>query len=483
MSAGQQVLAKLLVGNGLLNEKQCVKLFQQAPDPEDALAKLVKGGHVSDRVGVQVLEMYRQKMAKLADQPVENGDAAAPAEKQEKPAPKPAEPAAKSPEPQAEVKQAPAVAKTVSSRPEVAADASGKQLMHAILKKARELGASDVHIAPGLSPILRYHAQLQEMEMPPLSPDEAREALVALLDPERRALFDEHHDLDFCYDGGAELGRFRTNYLMEQNGTGGTFRLISSTVPNLDDLGMPQTVEKFTTYAVGIVLITGPKSCGKTTTLAAMIDLINRTRADHVITIEDPIEFVHPCKLGHISQREVGTHTKTFGNALRAALREAPQVIMVGEMRDLETTSLAVSAAETGHLVLATLHTPDAIRTIGRVLDVFPPKEQGQIRAMLSESLRGVVSQQLVPSKDGKSMHLALEILVNTSAIGNLIREERAFQIRGAMQTGRKLGMVLLDDSLLRLVAEGKIDPQEAVSRASDTDYVTKELSRPPAKK
>jgi twitching motility protein PilT len=372
----------------------------------------------------------------------------------------------------------PAKPKKESTRPDIAADAKGKELIHGILKKARELGASDVHIAPGLSPVMRFHAKLIEMEMPKLAPDTIRGALVALLDPVRRAEFEEHSDLDFCYDAGPELGRFRTNYLVEQGGSAGVFRLIDAKITTLEELGMPQIVEKFTTYAVGIVLITGPKSCGKTTTLAAMIDLINRTRADHVVTIEDPIEFVHPCKMGHISQREVGTHTKTFGNALRAALREAPQVIMVGEMRDLETTSLAVSAAETGHLVLATLHTPDAIRTIGRVLDVFPPKEQGQIRAMLSESLRGDVSQQLVPSKDGKEMHLALEILVNTSAIGNMIREERAFQIRGAMQTGRRLGMVLLDDSLLRLAAEGKIDPQEAAARASDVDYVMKELGR-----
>lgn len=487
--AGQQVLAKLLVGNGLLNEKQCVKLFQQAPDPEDALAKLVKGGHVSDRVGVQILEMYRQKLAKQAESPAENGAAAAekPAEKAvEKPATKPAQPTAKAPEPQPEAKKAPATAKATSSRPDVAADTGGKQLLHSILKKARELGASDVHITPGLSPILRYHAQLQEMDFPPLSPQQANDALVSLLDAEKRAYFEEHKDLDFCYEGGEELGRFRTNYLLEQNGPCGIFRLINSVVPNLSELGLPQIVEKFTTYAVGIVLVTGPKGCGKTTTMAAMVDLVNRTRADHVITIEDPIEFVHPCKKGHISQREVGSHTKSFGNALRAALREAPQVIIVGEMRDLETTSLAVSAAETGHLVIATLHTPDAIRTIGRVLDVFPPKEQGQIRAMLSESLRGVVSQQLVPSKDGKSMHMALEILVNTSAIGNLIREDRAFQIRGAMQTGKRLGMILMDDSLLKLVSEGKIDPEEAALRASDTDYMTKELAKlaaPAAKK
>ncbi len=481
MSAGQQVLAKLLIGNGLLNEKQCVKLFQQAPDPEDALNKLVKGGHVSDRVGVQVLEMYRSKMAKLAEGPSAGGEAVAPpaAEKTEKPA-------VKSPEPSAEAKKSPAVAKTTSARPVAAVEGSGKQLMYAILKQARELDASDVHITPGLSPIYRYQTQLKEMDFPPLTPEQTHEALTALLDPEKRAYFDEHKDLDFCYYGGDDLGRLRTTYLVEQTGTSGIFRLISNTVPNLSDLGLPPIVEKFTTYAVGIVLVTGPKGCGKTTTMAAMVDLVNRTRADHVITIEDPIEFVHPCKKGHVSQREVGTHTKTFGNALRAALREAPQVIIVGEMRDLETTSLAVSAAETGHLVIATLHTPDAIRTIGRVLDVFPPKEQGQIRAMLSESLRGVVSQQLVPGKDGKSMHMALEILVNTSAIGNLIREDRAFQIRGAMQTGKKLGMVLMDDSLLKLVQAGKIDAEEALARASDTDYVTKELAKlaaPPAKK
>ncbi len=185
---------------------------------------------------------------------------------------------------------------------------------------------------------------------------------------------------------------------------------------------------------------------------------------------------IHKNKKAHINQREVGTNTKSFGNAMRAALREAPDIIVVGEMRDLETTSLAISAAETGHLVLATLHTPDALRTIGRVLDVFPPKEQGQIRAMLSESLRGIVSQQLVPTVDGNSLELALEILVNTPAIGNMIREDRTFQLRGMMQTGRKLGMILLDDSLVRLVNEGRISKEEAFSRATEEEYVHKEL-------
>lgn len=483
MSVGQQLLAKLLVSNKLLNEKQCVKLFQQAPEPENALARLVKAGHVNEHVAKQLLEIYRAKLKKLEHEQTGDGAPEKPADKkqeEEKPAEAAAETKRQQQDQQPGRKQAaksPAAAKS-GSRPDVAADAEGRELIHGILKKARELGASDVHITAGLSPVMRFHARLVEMEMPPLSPEVVRDSLVSLLDGRRREHFLEHNDIDFCYDGGEELGRFRTNFLVEQNGTAGVFRMISPVIPALEELGMPETVEKFTTYAVGIVLITGPKSCGKTTTLASMIDLINRTRSEHIITIEDPIEFVHPCKTAHVNQREVGTHTKTFGNALRAALREAPDVIMVGEMRDLETTSLAVSAAETGHLVLATLHTPDAIRTIGRVLDVFPPKEQGQIRAMLSESLRGVVSQQLVPSKDGSEMHLALEILVNTSAIGNMIREDRGFQLRGAMQTGRRLGMVLLDDSLVKLVNEDKIEPQEAIMRASDSDYVIKELGK-----
>jgi twitching motility protein PilT len=234
---------------------------------------------------------------------------------------------------------------------------------------------------------------------------------------------------------------------------------------------------KFTDYRVGMVLVTGPKGCGKTTTLAAMVDRINSSRAEHIITVEDPIEFVQPCKKGHVNQRQVGVHTQSFSNALRSALREAPDVIMVGEMRDLETTSLAITASETGHLVLATLHTPDAIRTIGRILDVFPPKEQSQIRAMVSESLRGICSQLLLPSRDGQTMELALEILVNTPAIGHLIREEKVHQIRGLMQTGKQYGMVLMDESLVRLAKAGRISKQTAMSRADDVKFVDRELS------
>ena len=338
------------------------------------------------------------------------------------------------------------------------------------------MNASDVHITAGLSPMVRLAAKLKIMDRPVLSATETEGALLALLDDGRRSEFLEHLDLDFCYDGGEQLGRFRTNFLSEQAGMDAVFRLIDTEVPNFEKLGLPEQIKRFTEYSQGMVLITGPKGSGKTTTLAAMVDLLNRTRQEHIIVIEDPIEFVHPNKMAHINQREVGTHTKSFGNAMRAALREAPDIIVVGEMRDLETTSLAISAAETGHLVMATLHTPDALRTIGRVLDVFPPKEQAQIRAMLSESLRGIVSQQLVPSTDGNSLELAVEILVNTSAIGNMIREDRTFQLRGIMQTGRKIGMVLLDDSLVRLVKEGRISKEEACLRATEEEYVLKEL-------
>jgi twitching motility protein PilT len=257
----------------------------------------------------------------------------------------------------------------------------------------------------------------------------------------------------------------------------GIFRLIPSRVSSFEELGLPDQVKRFTEYSQGIVLITGPKNSGKTTTLAAMVDKINTERKEHIITVEDPIEFVQPGKGCLLSQREVGTHTKSFVNALRAALREAPDVIIVGEMRDLETTSLAITAAETGHLVLVSMHTPNAIRTIGRVLDVFPPKEQPQIRSMISESLRGIVSQQLVPSPDAKRLELALEIMVNTPASGNLIRDNRTYQLQSVMQTGKKLGMIMMDESLANLVNEGRISKEEALTRVADPTFFMTQLN------
>ncbi|MEX0867709.1 MAG: PilT/PilU family type 4a pilus ATPase [Pirellulales bacterium] len=382
--------------------------------------------------------------------------------------------------PPAKPATAPAPTPSPTSSPPTAAKPKGPAtrgeadpLMVELMLAARKLNASDLHIKSGEPPIARVAGSLKEIDgYQAIDPQRAEQALLSLLNSHQREHFLATNDIDLCYDGGEKLGRYRTNMMRQHRGMDGVFRLIATEAPGFDDLKLPPVVKTFTEYKQGIVLITGPKGSGKTTTLAAMVDLINRTRQEHIITIEDPIEFVHPCKKGHVNQREVGAHTGSFSNALRAALREAPDVIMVGEMRDLETTSLAITAAETGHLVFATLHTPDAVRTIDRVLDVFPPKEQGQIRSMISESLRGIVSQLLVPGVDGKSQHLAVEIMVNTLAIGNMIREAKTFQLRGVIQTGNRLGMTLMDDSLVRLLKAGLIAKEEAMALAVERSKI-----------
>ncbi len=349
--------------------------------------------------------------------------------------------------------------------------------MHQLLREARKAHASDLHFKSAASPVIRVASRMRDLELPPISPEVARESLLSILNDVQKKKFLETNDIDFCYDAGPELGRFRTNYLAQHHGTDGIFRIINSRVPTFDELKLPEQIRRFCDYRQGIVLITGPKACGKTTTLAALIDMINTKRTEHIITIEDPIEFVHPCKKCHVNQREVGPHTQSFSNALRATLRQAPDVIMVGEMRDLETTSLAITAAAMGTLVYATLHTPDAVRTIGRVLDVFPPAEQKQVRAMFAESLRGIVSQLLIPSVDGTSMEMAYEILFNTPAIGNMIHEAKAFQLHSVMQTGKRLGMVIMDESIAQLAKEHKISKEDALARANNIASMEKDLA------
>jgi twitching motility protein PilT len=517
----QKIFARIVLHNKLLDQAQLEQLLEQMPDPEVIAKYLLKSGKLPEKKVAQLLALYHKQLEKqvkptkaksrstpehaeasageardgdardgdTSDGDTSDGDANRQASVDEGAGYGGLPPIKIDLEGDDEEEDLPLLERDTDPEPARATSASGasgagpvavdpeaKERIHEILLEARQMKASDVHITAGLSPMVRLASKLKIMDRPVLSATETEGSLLALLDDGRRSEFLEHLDLDFCYDGGEQLGRFRTNFLTEQAGMDAVFRLIDTEVPNFEKLGLPEQIKRFTEYSQGMVLITGPKGSGKTTTLAAMVDLLNRTRQEHIIVIEDPIEFVHPNKMAHINQREVGTHTKSFGNAMRAALREAPDIIVVGEMRDLETTSLAISAAETGHLVLATLHTPDALRTIGRVLDVYPPKEQAQIRAMLSESLRGIVSQQLVPSTDGNSLELAVEILVNTSAIGNMIREDRTFQLRGMMQTGRKIGMVLLDDSLVRLVKEGRISKEEACLRATEEEYVLKEL-------
>jgi twitching motility protein PilT len=340
-------------------------------------------------------------------------------------------------------------------------------MLNRILAKAMQLHASDVHIHTGVPIQMRIGGRLLKANSPPLEPAQSESMILQILTPEERALFAAHNDLDFAY-AIPGVGRFRGNAYRQRRGIDAVFRPIPLEPPTLDQLGLPSSLARLTTYHQGLVLVTGPAGCGKSSTLAALINLINEDRPDHIITVEDPIEFVHRSKTCVVNQRQVRKHTGSFANALRAALREDPDVIAIGELRDLETISLAITAAETGHLVLGTLHTNDAARTISRILDAYPPDQQSQIRAMISESLRAIVSQRLIPTVDGSRRVPALEILFVNLAVSNLIREERVFQLRSVMQTGRNLGMCLFDDSLLGLVRGGIISKEVARYHCED---------------
>jgi twitching motility protein PilT len=337
----------------------------------------------------------------------------------------------------------------------------------AILAFAKDEGASDLHITPGLPPVLRLRGEVRPLEMPPLSPDDTRMAIYDLLNDDQKRIFEERHDLDFAFEV-PNLSRFRANVLVQRLGIGGVFRLVPSSVKSLEDLALPPVLKQLAALERGLVVVTGPTGSGKSTTLAAMVDHINANERLHILTIEDPIEFVHAPKKSVVTQREVGPHTHSFTNALRAALREDPDVILVGELRDLETTQLAITAAETGHLVFATLHTNSASKTIDRIIDIFPSGQQAQVRTMLSESIEGVVAQTLLPSKDGKGRVAALEVLVGVPALRNLIREDKTAQILSVIQTGAQHGMISLDQHLRDLVMQGKLSRDIAMKRSSN---------------
>jgi twitching motility protein PilT len=336
-----------------------------------------------------------------------------------------------------------------------------------LLRLGYDAGASDVHIGVGASALMRRHGTLQPLYHNGVVLTAAHtEALVrTFLNPMQIEVLEENKGLDFSYDV-PNLCRFRANVVRQRKGYDAVFRIINTSVRTMDQLGLPDQLKVLTQYHNGLVLLTGAVGCGKSTTLAAMVQEINVHRSDHIITLEDPIEYVFVPEGCQITQREVHAHTESFSAALRASLREDPDVIVVGEMRDLETISLAITASETGHLVIGTLHTSNAARTLDRVLDAFPVEQQGQIRTMVSESLRGIVSQQLVPRADGAGRVIALEIMVNTPAVANLIRESKTFMLPGIIQTGKKLGMKLMDDSLLELMEAGAISPHEAYDRA-----------------
>jgi len=333
-------------------------------------------------------------------------------------------------------------------------------------------GASDVHLGVAAPPIWRVHGSLQPMwpDAPVLTSDQTLALAETLMPEVYKDELNTRGDSDFAYEN--EHARYRVSVVRQRLGVEIVFRVINSYVRTMDELGLPEQLKLLTRYQNGLILATGSVGTGKSTTLAAMVQQINTERHDHIITLEDPIEYVIHSKNCHVSQREVFTHTESFATALRAALREDPDVIMVGEMRDLETISLAITAAETGHLVLATLHTSNASRTLDRLLDVFPPEQQEHVRVMVAESLRGIISHQLVPRQDETGRVLALEILTNTPAVANVIRENKTYMLPGIIQTGKKQGMRLMDDTLIDLYQRGLISAEEAYARAEQKDVV-----------
>ncbi len=337
----------------------------------------------------------------------------------------------------------------------------------AFFKLMVDAGASDLHLVAGAVPRVRIHGELQKIKYPPLDNEELKSMLYEIAPEDKIKIFEETGDVDFGYEI-PKLARFRANYFRQKNGVGAVFRLIPSRILSADDLGLPSILTKLASLPKGLVLVTGPTGSGKSTTLAAIIDHANKTRRDHILTIEDPIEFVHESQLCLVNHREVGLHTKSFAAALRAALREDPDIIMVGEMRDLETIALAIEAAMTGHLVFGTLHTINAAKTVDRVIEIFPHQQQPQIRSTLADALRAVVSQTMFKRVDVPGRCVAFEILIATPAVRNLIREGKTYQIPSAIQTGRKYGMISLDDSIMELLKKGWINPQEALNKAVD---------------
>ncbi len=330
-----------------------------------------------------------------------------------------------------------------------------------LLKLMVEYNASDLHISAGEPPMLRINGELQRTKYHDLTKEEVEILLLEILDEERVNLFKKRKDIDFAYELEG-VGRFRANIFMERKGYGGAFRLIPTKIRTLRELGIPESVYSLARMKSGLVLVTGATGSGKSTTLAAMIDLINKEKNYHIITLEDPIEFIHPKGKCLIHQRQLDVHMDSFADGLRAALREDPDVILVGEMRDLDTIQLALTAAETGLLVLGTLHTSSAPKTVDRIIDVFPTTQQAQIRTMLGESLRGVVSQQLLRTADGKGRVAAVEVMICTPAVQNLIREGKTYQIFSVLQTGKNLGMQTMADHIKQLLASGVITQEEA---------------------
>jgi twitching motility protein PilT len=350
----------------------------------------------------------------------------------------------------------------------------------AFFKLMHEQDASDVHLISGQQPILRIRGELERVRYKALENDELKQMLYEITTEDRIKRFEEEGDLDFAYEIPG-LARYRANYFMQLRGIGAVFREIPDTILTAEQLGLPEVVKKLALLPKGLVLVTGPTGSGKSTTLAAMTDYANERRKEHIITIEDPIEFVHKSRGCVINHRELSTHTKSFAAALRGALREDPDIILVGEMRDLETIQLAIEAAATGHLVLSTLHTTSATKTVDRIIEVFPAQLQSQVRSTLADGLRGVISQTLFKRVDKPGRCVALEIMIATPAVRNLIREGKTYQIVSVLQTGKKYGMQTLDDAIADLLARGMISGDEAYTRCNEKQRFVGYLKKPPS--
>jgi twitching motility protein PilT len=350
----------------------------------------------------------------------------------------------------------------------------------AFFKLMNEQGASDLHLVSGQAPALRIRGDVERIKYKVLDDDDLRSMLYEISPEEKVKIFEESGDVDFGYEIPG-LARYRANFFMQKNGVGAVFREIPSTIMTVEQLGLPSVVSKLATLPRGLVLVTGPTGSGKSTTLAAIIDVANRSRKDHIITIEDPIEFVHQSQSCIVNHREVGIHTNSFAAALRGALREDPDIILVGEMRDLETISLAIEAASTGHLVFGTLHTTSAPKTVDRAIEVFPANEQTQIRSTLADGLRAIIAQVLFKRIDIKARCVALEILIATAAVRNLVREGKTHQIPSMIQTGKKYGMQLLDDAIMDLYNKGWISADEAYMKSNEKAKFRPLLTAPPA--
>ncbi|MEN8782428.1 MAG: type IV pilus twitching motility protein PilT [Desulfobacterales bacterium] len=349
----------------------------------------------------------------------------------------------------------------------------------AFFKLMHEQGASDLHLTASQPPSLRIRGDIERIKYKVLDNDDLRGMLYEITPEEKIKVFEETGDVDFGYEIPG-LARYRANFFMQKNGVGAVFREIPTSIMTAEQLGLPPVISKLATLPRGLVLVTGPTGSGKSTTLASIIDVANRNRKDHIITVEDPIEFVHQSQGCIVNHREVGIHTRSFASALRGALREDPDIILVGEMRDLETIALAIEAASTGHLVFGTLHTTSAVKTVDRIIEVFPADQQAQIRSTLADGMRAIIAQVLFKRIDNKSRCVALEILIANSAVRNLIREAKTHQLPSMIQTGKKYGMQLLDDAIMDLYKRGWISSDEAYIKANEKAKFRPLLTSPP---